>query len=218
MPKSVQQKNTKSKIDDPNKSNIYEKTPKLSKKEDANDSFKVLESDTTTYKEKTNKSRNTLTLETVLNSYDELIEMIDNEIQSLKENSNKTKGSKFLKSVNKRLKTIRNQTVRVTKQKNKIKRNNTKHSGFQKPVRISSELAKFAGWNEDELRSRTDVTKYICNYISQNNLQNPKDRRLINLDSKLQKLLGSNIKNGHPFRYCDIQTCLKKQNHFPKDI
>jgi chromatin remodeling complex protein RSC6 len=167
---------------------------------------------------KKQRKRQTPTRDTILSLFDELVEMIDGEIQRLKDGPVKTKGGKFLRSVNKLIKSLRSQTSRVIKKKTKNSHKSNKNSGFQKPVNISTELAKFAGWNEDELRSRTDVTKYICDYIAQNDLQNPKDRRLINLDSKLQKLFGYNPKkNKAYFRYCDIQSCLKKQNHFPKD-
>jgi len=167
---------------------------------------------------KKQRKRQTPTRDTILAVFDELVEMIDGEIQRLKDGPVKTKGGKFLRSVNKRIKSLRSQTSRLIKQKTKTPHKGNKNSGFQKPVNISNELAKFAGWPEEELRSRTDVTKYICDYIAQNDLQNPKDRRLINLDSKLQKLLGHNPKkNKAYFRYCDIQSCLKTQNHFPKD-
>jgi chromatin remodeling complex protein RSC6 len=164
------------------------------------------------------KPRQTPSRDTVLTAFDELIEMVDDEIQRLRDGPIKTKGIKFLRSLNKRVKTLRNQTARVTKQKTKTPRKGNNNSGFQKPVKISKELAKFAGWSEDELRSRVEVTKYICDYISEHNLQNPDDRRQIKPDTKLQKLLGYNPKTAEqPLRYYSIQTQLKKQNHFPKN-
>ena len=83
-------------------------------------------------------------------------------------------------------------------------------------MKISKELAKFAGWPEEELHSRTDVTKYICNYIKENGLQG--DKNEIKLDNKLRKLLGPHPRKDldKPLRWCDIQTGLKDQNHFPK--
>lgn len=55
-------------------------------------------------------------------------------------------------------------------------------NNFYISVKISTEMAKFTGWDKDE-------TKYLCQYIRDNNLQNPKDKRQILTDSKLQKLL-----------------------------
>ncbi len=164
---------------------------------------------------KTTKRR-TPTRESVLEDFENLIMGIETEIQQLREGPTKTKGVKFLRSLNKNIKLLRNRTARVMKQKQRSGRSNNKNSGFLKPVPISKEMARFTGWDVNELRSRVDVTKYICNYISENNLQNPEDRRQINPDSKLRKLLGFDPKkNKEPLRYYSLQTHLK--HHFPKN-
>ena len=153
----------------------------------------------------------------IVDEFDLIINMLNSEIQSSRENSSKTTNVKFLRLVNKHIKSLQTQCVRVMKQKNTSVRQNN-NSGFQKPVKISTELSKFTGWSENELRSRVDVTKYICDYIATNNLQNPEDKRQILPDSKLQKLLGFNPeKTDKPLYYYGIQTYLKNQNHFPKD-
>ena len=97
----------------------------------------------------------------------------------------------------------------------KIKRvneGNITNSGFLKPISISKEMCNFAGWGSDELHSRVDVTKLVCNYIKENNLQNPADRRQITPDAKLKKLL--NYKTSEPLKYYTLQTYLKQ--HFTK--
>lgn len=161
------------------------------------------------------KQRRSPTRESVLEDFETMIMSIETEIQQLREGPSKTKGVKFLRSLNKNLKLLRNRTARVMKQKQRSGRSNNKNSGFLKPVAISKEMAKFTGWDANELRSRVDVTKYICNYISENNLQNPEDRRQINPDAKLRKLLGFDPKkNKEPLRYYSLQTHLK--HHFPK--
>ena len=153
----------------------------------------------------------------IVDEFDLIINMLNSEIQSSRENSSKTTNVKFLRLVNKHIKSLQTQCVRVMKQKNTSVRQNN-NSGFQKPVKISTELSKFTGWSENELRSRVDVTKYICDYIATNNLQNPEDKRQILPDSKLQKLLGFNPeKTDKPLYYYGIQTYLKNQKHFPKD-
>jgi chromatin remodeling complex protein RSC6 len=164
------------------------------------------------------KKRVVPTKETILSSFDEIISMVEGEIVSLRENQTKTKGIKFLRTLNKKLKVLKNQSTRVIKQRNpSLRKNvNNNNSGFLKPVKISNEMAKFTGWNSNELRSRVDVTKYLCNYIRENNLQNPKDRRQIIADAKLSKLLNYDSKkeNGEPLTYYRIQSYIKP--HFIK--
>ena len=162
------------------------------------------------------KVRRTPTRESILASMDDIVQSIEVEIQSLRDGPTKTKGIKFLRSTNKRIKTLRGQTARVMRQKQKTGRSNNRNSGFLKPVRISDEMAKFTDWDPNELRSRVEVTKYICDYIKEHDLQNPADRRQIKPDVKLQKLLGYNPKKTKdPLRYYSLQTYMKR--HFPKD-
>jgi len=158
------------------------------------------------------KKRRVPTKESVAEEFDELVTSIEEEIARLRESQTKTKGVKFLRSLGKRVKTLRGHTVRVMKQKQKTKRANNTNSGFLKPVQISKEMAKFTGWNHQDLRSRVDVTKYICNYIRENDLQNPADRRQIFADKKLSKLLEYNKDEDKPLTYYRIQTYMKK--HF----
>ena len=78
-------------------------------------------------------------------------------------------------------------------------------------------MSKFTGWDEDELHSRADVTKYICAYVKKNGLQNPDDGRQIMPDTKLQKLLGYDPRSDKTLTYFNLQTFLKRQNHFPQE-
>lgn len=168
-------------------------------------------SKTTNTKEVSSKN---ITPESVLDLFNDLIGNIDEEIKRIKESPVKIKGCKFLHFIKRRVITLRTQHRRILKQKRKTQCANRNY-GFQKPVPISKELADFTGWPKDELRSRVDVTKYICDYIYENNLQNPQDRRQIIPDDKLQKLLGFNPeKSKEPLKYYTIQTCLKNQGHF----
>lgn len=163
---------------------------------------------------KTEKTtRKVPTRESVTAEFDELCESIDAEILRLRDLNTKSKGIKFLRSVNKRVKLLKNHAFRMTKQRAVTKRNNN-NSGFLKPVQISKELAKFTGWDNSQPRSRVDVTKFICNYIKEHNLQNPEDRRQIRVDEdpNLKKLLKFDGKNGKPLTYYSLQTHLK--SHF----
>lgn len=162
----------------------------------------------------TPKTRQTPTRESVEKSFDELSAVIDEEVGKLRDSAGKAKGVKFLKMLNKRIKLLKNQTMRISKQRHTTHRNNA-NSGFLKPVQISKELAKFTGWDQNQPRSRVDVTKFICNYIKEKNLQDPKDRRQIRVedDADLKKLLKFDGKEKKPLTYYSLQTYLK--GHFP---
>jgi len=87
------------------------------------------------------------------------------------------------------------------------------NSGLLKPVVISEEMAEFAKWNPSELHSRVEVTKCICVYIKENNLQKPENRRIILLNEVLKKLLrheGDEITYPHIQKYIGI--------HFVKPV
>ena len=163
------------------------------------------------------KKRVLLTRDMVLESFDEIINLIDSEITSLRDSQTKTKGVKFLRTLGKKVKTLKNHSARMIKQRKTTNKkvSNNSNSGFLKPVQISKEMAKFTGWDASQLKSRVDVTKFLCNYIKENDLQNPKDRRQILADSKLSKLLKyDSKKETNPLTYFRIQSCLKE--HFIK--
>ena len=159
------------------------------------------------------KQRKAVSRDSVLEEFDSLLSVLDAEIEVLRKTP-KCGGVKFLRTVVKQVKLIRANSARVMKKKTKTERKNPSNSGFLKPVNISSEMAKFTGWNPTEPRSRVEVTKYICDYIKENNLQNPDDRRQIRPDPKLQKLLGLKGKEDHGLKYYSLQTHLKR--HFVK--
>jgi chromatin remodeling complex protein RSC6 len=161
------------------------------------------------------KKRTIPTKESIIIEFDELVSSIEEEIAKLRESSIKSKGVKYLRSLGKKVKTLRNHSVRVMKQKNRVNRKNNNNSGFLKPVQISEEMAKFTGWNPDDLKSRVDVTKYICKYIKDYDLQNPADRRQIRADPKLAKLLKYDSKKDDPLTYYRLQTYMKP--HFIKN-
>jgi len=168
---------------------------------------------------KATKKRRVVDRESVFASFDALQKQVEDEIDAVRSASDKTRvsGVKFLRSLNKSLKQLKKDTARAMKQKRKNpNRAKNTSSGFMKPVAISGEMSKFTGWNSDELKSRVDVTKYICGYIRDNNLQNPDDRRQIVPDKKLQALLKLDKKSlkEEPLTYYSLQK--KIQPHFVK--
>lgn len=157
-----------------------------------------------------------VTRESVMESFDELVNEVNSQIEMLRTSESKTKGVRFLRTLNKRLKNLRNQTRRVMKQKQKTNRTkNPSNSGFMKPVVVSKEMSKFAGWKPEDRHSRVEVTKYICDYIKQHNLQNSTDKRQILPDVELQRLLKLDPKSNVPLTYYRLQTEMKKL--FPKE-
>lgn len=68
-------------------------------------------------------------------------------------------------------------------------------SGFLAPLPLSDALVKFLGTGESAL-SRSEVVKRIWEYIKQNNLQDPSDKRRIISDEKLRELFDVDTFNG----------------------
>lgn len=57
-----------------------------------------------------------------------------------------------------------------------------------KPVQVSETLAEIVGAGQ---MARTEVTKRVWDYIKKHKLQDPQNKRNINPDAKLAKVLGS---------------------------
>lgn len=161
---------------------------------------------------KQRKKRMVPTRDSVLEEFDKLLDSLTTKITKLRESQEKI-GIRFLRGVYKKLRLIRSHTMSITKRKYNRKSNN-KNSGFLKPKNIRDDFVAFAGWNPDEKYSRNDVTKFLCNYIAENNLQDKKDKRIILLknDNKLANLLQYNQAeyDNMPLNYCRLQKCLGK--------
>ena len=154
--------------------------------------------------------------ETLKADVEQLKQQVESEIQRLRTDQQKNKGVKFLKVVNKHLKTLAGDLNRVLKSKTKTSRNKNTSSGFMKPVKISSEMALFTNWDHSSLYSRVDVTKFLCSYIKSNSLQNPEDRRQILCDEKLASLLKVDTSSETPLTYPGLQQHI--QQHFITDV
>nr|CAD1819499.1 unnamed protein product [Ananas comosus var. bracteatus] len=87
------------------------------------------------------------------------------------------------------------------KDKNEGKRHKGGSSGLLAPLPLSDELVKFIGTGENTL-SRSDVVKRMWDYIKQNNLQDPSNKRTIICDEKLKELFKVDSFNGFGFRSC----------------
>ena len=138
---------------------------------------------------------------------DDLAELMKN-IQARVALDNAIKTS--AKAIEKKVAKLQKMMEKSTK---KRKTSQNKMSGFEKPTAISDELAKFVGEQPGVMLARTAVSKKIHEYVKNNNLQNPTNRRIINPDAKLKKLL--NTKGTDELSYFNLQKYLKV--HFKKD-
>ena len=63
----------------------------------------------------------------------------------------------------------------------------TPNAAFMKPMNPDAQLAAVVGSNP---MPRTEITKKLWAYIKKNNLQDAKERRMINADDKLKPVFG----------------------------
>lgn len=103
-------------------------------------------------------------------------------------------------------------TAQKQSSKRKRKSGNRAPSGFVKPTRISEELAKFLDKPVGTEMARTEVTRDINKYIQTHNLQDKKNGRKINPDTKLAALL--KLKGTDELTYFNLQRYMSP--HFAK--
>jgi chromatin remodeling complex protein RSC6 len=81
-------------------------------------------------------------------------------------------------------------------------------NGFAKPSKITDELCDFLAVPRGTMLSRTDVTRKVNAYIKDNKLNKPENKRIINPDTKLRKILG--IKPDEELSYFSLQRYLSR--------
>lgn len=124
---------------------------------------------------------------------------------------------KHINDIQNRLKTYEKNNAKEKKQllkqvnKNKQK-GNRRPSGFAKPSKVTDELCEFMGKDKGSEIARTEVTKYLINYIKENNLQYEGNHKIIIPDDNLKTLLS--IKDGTEVNYFNLQGLMNK--HFVK--
>jgi chromatin remodeling complex protein RSC6 len=69
----------------------------------------------------------------------------------------------------------------------KAAKKRTPNAAFMKPMQPDAALSAVVGGNP---MPRTEITKRIWVYIKKNNLQDAKERRMINADDKLKPVFG----------------------------
>jgi chromatin remodeling complex protein RSC6 len=124
-----------------------------------------------------------------------------------------------LTALNKEIQTVLKQVVKeyekvkkvVDKMQMKREKSRKSPSGFAKPNKISNELCDFIGVPHGTEKSRTDITRYINNYVKEHNLNKPTNRRIILPDEKLKKIL--NVKDDEEVTFFILQRLIS--HHFP---
>ena len=77
--------------------------------------------------------------------------------------------------------------------------------------KISEELCNFIGVPYGTKKSQIDISRYICIYIKEHNLNKPTNRRIIIPDEKLKNIL--KINNEEEVTFFILQRLIS--HHFP---
>jgi len=119
-----------------------------------------------------------------------------------------------VKSLEKKVKKQMKQHARDVK-KMELKQRKKKTCVAAVPIKVSDTLIDFMGLTEGQRVARTEVTKFIINYIKTNSLQNPDNSQCIVPDKKLKTLFGckdDNVEESLKITYFNIQKHMNK--HF----
>lgn len=124
---------------------------------------------------------------------------------------------KHVNDIQNRLKTYEKNSAKEKRQLQKLvnknkQKGNRRPSGFAKPSKVTDELCEFMGKDKGSEIARTEVTKYLINYIKENNLQYEGNHKIIIPDKNLKTLLS--IKDGTEVNYFNLQGLMNK--HFVK--
>jgi len=88
------------------------------------------------------------------------------------------------------------------------------NSGFNRPAKVTSEMASFMGIPEDEMITRSQVTKFVSSYVKDKGLKHPDDGRIIIQDNTLKGLF--KVPEGVQLSYLQLQKYIAP--HFIKEI
>jgi upstream activation factor subunit UAF30 len=106
---------------------------------------------------------------------------------------------------------LHNRAVRDARKNRRNKNSSNRKqvkSGFNKPTAVPEPIAKLFDIEEGTLLARTVVTKMIYQYIRDNELQNPENKREIRPDSKIRKLFS--LSKSDKLSFENFQTHMKK--------
>ena len=128
----------------------------------------------------------------------------------------------FMKTVNSELKALQKELSKAQPKSRKkkkepvdgedvVKRKNV----FDLPVPVGDELCDFLGVEKGQMYSRQFITNSITQYVKDNDLQNPENKRYILLDTTdAGRKLGALLNPDQPLTFFNMQRYLKP--HYPK--
>jgi len=148
----------------------------------------------TTIQEKDTSSLQFIEVLTMLSNFKTHISLLQQTVKTLEKN------------VKKKIKTLEKE---ANKNKNK---GNKKPTGFASPMNVTPELCKFMKVPEGTKQPRTEVTKFLIQYIKEKNLQNPQQKKEIKPDKALISLLSIEKNTKEPLTYFNLQSKMNK--HF----
>lgn len=129
-------------------------------------------------------TRRTVNKETVRQNWEELFVTYEAELKECKKKPNQKQN--LLKALN-QLKTDCYRLLRIRNRSGDGK-GRSSNSGFNKPVKVTPDLARFINVKPEDEVTRVLITQKLCSYVKENDLQNPSDRREILPDNELKKL------------------------------
>lgn len=165
-------------------------------------------------KEITNEtSEVTETTDMETKDYNDISQEIDNVLKSLVDMTRNIKQLKkdMDKSHQKELKSMKKK-----KKSDPNNKSNKEPSGFNKPAVVPIEFCNQPwGCKEGELIPRTQLTKMVYDYIKDNGLQDPNDKRIIHPDKNVMNLF--HIEKGQDLEFKTFQTYMAKLYKKNKD-
>lgn len=127
-----------------------------------------------------------------------------------------TRFVKFNRQVNSEVKAATGMALRFLKQRHRrLPGAAPRKSGLDRPCRISKKLCDFMAVEHGSFRSRSEVTKALCLYIKEKELQIQDERRFLLADHCMSDLFGVDL--GFRITFPMLQKLLKEKRHFLPD-
>lgn len=148
----------------------------------------------------------TITTETNTKDYNMISQEMDIILKTLQEQV------RTIRNLKKDLDKIHQKELKNVKKKKKSddgSKSNKEPSGFNKPALVPVEFCSQPwGCDQGQLIPRTQLTKMVYDYIKDNNLQDPADKRIIHPDSNVKDLF--HLEDGQDLEFKTFQTYMAK--------